>query len=584
MDIFPYEIWEEIVKHLPAIDLINFCNSSEVFSFLLKDKNVVIKFDLGSCFQIYKVPLYKYISKEIGYMYIKYLNINKLYWLDLDEIRDIVRLLPQLEELRALDTIIGMRDEDVLLYKKLRKLAVSVEADQFTSPREVYRENFTQLKSLCIKFVSKYKADFRRIHYMFFNELRKLDELWIYDADETESQSIRYDYIVCNLRCLKRLVIKSKSNLTLLDYKPFGLLKTFEKRRQNVTMIGYVKFDLPQLITLKRPSLSEIFESRTEKSWSTIRSFLTETPCNFETSTEIDTTKRIKNVEFKELSFYHTRTCNATFTNSTIDILLSKHCRSLKRLCLTFCILQEDIVDEAEKKNVFRHIINNCQHLSDLEIVMCTNLEPMEIESENFKVPCYSSAILGAYEQISNIRNLTNLSLEIPAYCNGTPLKDVFLKCPELQSLKVLSKDPNEDLNSVLYSHLNYAQHLRDFRFENVHIDLDRLFSALNKVTKSKLERVVIKCNYEHSTQLWPLEKLLKRNNDIIFVAIMVSKYNRHQINKLQDLLNVFKDHPAKIYVAKTEITPDDDIIIPEAHKDILYFKSDVSMLHFTDY
>ncbi|ERL93922.1 hypothetical protein D910_11208 [Dendroctonus ponderosae] len=483
MDIFPCEIWEEVVRKLPAFDLINFCKSSDALLYLLRDKNVVIDFDLGGCFDIYKEELYQNFYQDVGYEHIRSLNINKIYWIGLEEIRDIVRLLPHLEELRALDTILGMRNDDVVLYKKLKKLAISVEMDQFTSTREVYRECFSHLKSLCIKFVSKYRADFRRVYYMFFNELRKLDELWIYDADDLETQMLRYDYIVCNLRSLRKLVIKSKTNLTLLDYTPFGLLKIYERRRRNNSTICY-----------------------------------------------------------------------------------------------------EGNVEQTEKQNVFRHIINNCRYLTDLEIVSCTNMEPVDLNEECVKVPCYSSAIIGAYELISNLRHLKRLRLEVPSYLNGNFLKDVFLKCSELQSLQILSEDTNEDLNSVLYSHLNYAHKLKEFRFENVHIDLDRLFSALNKVIPSKLQRIVVKCDYEHSMQLWPLEKLLKRNCDIIFLAILVSTYNRHQINKLQELLNDFKDHPAKVYVAKTTMTPEEDLVIPEAHKDILYFSTDVSVLHFSDF
>lgn len=100
--------------------------------------------------------------------------------------------------------------------------------------------------------------------------------------------------------------------------------------------------------------------------------------------------RTIKNLEFHELSFYHTRICNATFINSVINILLSKRCRSLKKLCLTFCVLQgnieirlinrliyrkfkilEENVEQKEKQNVFRHVINNCRYLTDLEIVSC---------------------------------------------------------------------------------------------------------------------------------------------------------------------------------------------------------------------
>ncbi|XP_066149941.1 uncharacterized protein [Euwallacea fornicatus] len=529
MDILPCEIWEEVVKNLTALDLINFCKSSDEFLFLLRGKNVVINFDLGGCFAAHKEQLYKQISQEVAYEYIKRLNINKLYWLTLEEIRDIVRLLPHLEELRALDTILGMRNEDVNLYRKLKKLAISVEADQFTSPRELYRDNLSNLRSLCIKFVTKYRADFRRIYYMFFNELRKLDDLWIYDADDVEVQSLRYDYIVCNLRNLQTLVIKSKTNLTLLDYQPFGLLKIYERRRSNITTICYVlsvKLEVLQLNNRKR-SLSEVFESRTEKSWNVVHSFLTEIPCTLKTSLHIYKSKSIKNLDFNELSFYHTRVCNSTFINAVIDILLSKRSRSLKKLCLTFCVLQGNIeirlinsliyrkfnilegnVDQTEKQNVFRHVINNCRHLTDLEIVSCLNNDKMEVDEIPFRVPW----------------------------------------------------------------------------FESIHIDLDRLFSAFNRVLSSKLQRVVIKCDYEHSSQLWPLEKLLRRNNELILLVILVAKYNRHQIARLQDLLNERVDCPAKIYVAKTAMAPGDDLAIPEAHKDIVYFDSNISVLHFSDF
>lgn len=54
-----------------------------------------------------------------------------------------------------------------------------------------------------------------------------------------ELQPLRYDYIVCNLRNLKKLVIKSKTNLTLLDYQPFDLVKIYERRRTNATTICY---------------------------------------------------------------------------------------------------------------------------------------------------------------------------------------------------------------------------------------------------------------------------------------------------------------------------------------------------------
>ncbi|XP_030749595.1 uncharacterized protein LOC115877513 isoform X2 [Sitophilus oryzae] len=582
MDPFPCELWEEIARHLPAYDLMNLCKASLDLCYLLRDKRVVINFDLSGCYDFHKENLYLCMFSRVEFNHVKFLNINKLYWIDLDELRCVVQLLPQLEELRALDTKLGMRNEDLILYKKLRKLAVSVEADQFTSSRETYKENLVNLKSLCIKFISKYKADFRRIYYMFFNELRGLDELWLYDADDYEKSPLRYDYIVCNLRNLKKFIIKSKANVPFLDYKPFGMLKIFERKRSYITIICYVRTSAPQIISLRKRSLSEVFESRTEKSWDIVRTFLCQNPCNYRNSLEISEKRSFKHVEFQELSFLHVRTCNPTFVNAAIDILLSKHCKGLKKVALTLCILQEGNIEKSEKKNIFRHIINNSPYMTDLEIATCNNSEYNDPEADSLRIPC--SAILGAYELISNLRYLKKLTLEIPTYSSGAFLKDVFLKCPQLESLRLLSRENNEDLNSVLYSHLNYAQMLRDFRFENVHIDLDRLFSALNKNLTSKLSRIVTKCEYEHSSQLWPVEKLLKRHANVILLVICVSKYNRHQVTKLQELMDEHKDHPAKIYVACTDIKEEEGYFFPEAHKDILSCNSNISMLSFMEY
>lgn len=86
---------------------------------MYKQRGNCRKFDLGGCFDSNKENLYKEIYDVVGYEYIKSLNINKLYWMGLEEIRQLIELLPRLEELRALDTIVGMRSDDVILYKKV---------------------------------------------------------------------------------------------------------------------------------------------------------------------------------------------------------------------------------------------------------------------------------------------------------------------------------------------------------------------------------------------------------------------------------------------------------------------------------
>ncbi|KAF7272566.1 hypothetical protein GWI33_014661 [Rhynchophorus ferrugineus] len=583
MDVFPCELWEEIARHLPAYDLMNLCASSNDLLYLLRDKHVVKNFDLCSCIDVYKKNLYQCLFDHVGFEHIKFLNVNNLYWIDAEELRCIVQLLPQLEELRALDTKLGMRPEDAVLYKKLRKLAVTVEASQFV--QGAYSENLALLRSLCIKFISKYRRDFAIIYYIFFNKLIGLQELWLYDADRYDNRPLRYDYIAFNLLNLKKLVIKSKSNIPFPDYKPFGFVPVFERKRTVASTFYYVRTRVPKIRSLKKRSLSGVFESRTEKSWDIVRTFLCENPCNHKNSLEIHEKNLFKQLQFEELSFVHSRVCNPTFVNAAIDILLSKHCKGLKKLALTLCILQEGNIEKTEKKNIFRHIINNSPYLSELEIACCNNSEYNDPENDSMRIPCFSSAVLGAYELINNLRYLKKLTLDIPAYSDGTFLKDVFLKCPLLESLYILSRENNEDLSSAIYSHINYAQMLKEFRFENVHIDLDRLFSTLNKIFISKLRRIVIKCEYEHSCQLGPVEKLLKRNKDIILLVICVSNYNRHQVSKLQQIMNEYCDHPAKVYLSRRDIKEDEeDAFIPERHQDILLSLSNISMFNFTEY
>lgn len=75
-------------------------------------------FNIGCDYNFTEVDLYSYIAENVSYQYIRTLNINKLYWVKLDDLRKLVKLLPRLEELLALNTALSVRPKDLVLYGK----------------------------------------------------------------------------------------------------------------------------------------------------------------------------------------------------------------------------------------------------------------------------------------------------------------------------------------------------------------------------------------------------------------------------------------------------------------------------------
>lgn len=70
-------------------------------------------FDL-SCFDFCD-----FILTQLGYSYIRVLNIEGLYWISLHDMRKLVSKLDNLEELYAVDTLLGLRTKDICLYGRV---------------------------------------------------------------------------------------------------------------------------------------------------------------------------------------------------------------------------------------------------------------------------------------------------------------------------------------------------------------------------------------------------------------------------------------------------------------------------------
>lgn len=74
--------------------------------------------------QFSDVQLPQYILNNVGYNYIKVLNIDYLYWISFQDIRELLSKLHFLEEFYALDTNIGVRDKDIFLYSRVSLISI----------------------------------------------------------------------------------------------------------------------------------------------------------------------------------------------------------------------------------------------------------------------------------------------------------------------------------------------------------------------------------------------------------------------------------------------------------------------------
>lgn len=77
---------------------------------------------------------------------------------------------------------------------------------------------------------------------------------------------------------------------------------------------------------------------------------------------------------------------------------------------------------------------------------------------------CINGSVLSAYYTITSFKNLEKLSLEISLLMDGLVLKDIFIKCEKLKSLRLKCASPNEKFMVNLCHVLKYATSLRDLR------------------------------------------------------------------------------------------------------------------------
>lgn len=330
------------------------------------------------------------------------------------------------------------------------------------------------------------------------------------------------------------------------------------------------------IVPYKNISLFEPFESEIEAAWDVIHKFQCEMPYGIKSAQKFYLTKQIKDIEFEELNFFHSRCfCNPSFIKATLDFLNSPNSKNLQRLSVKSCILQRYPTSKAhslanlqERKYPIIDVIENCKKLKTLELMSCANC---------------NVTILDAYPFICNWTMLERFTLEVPAHLDGQFLKEVLMICRNIKFLRIISYSTNENLNLNLYQALPYGSSLEDFCYENMHINIHRIFQSLNRIKECKLRRIYVNAMYNESRLLEPIAEFLKKNDQLIFLYIALANRVQSDLSALQDLLNRYKkNNPAKIFFAKKVVRHFvGNFPIPSVHNDLMSYDTEVSMVDF---
>ncbi|KAH1020481.1 hypothetical protein HUJ04_010133 [Dendroctonus ponderosae] len=521
----PQELWDHIFSYLTTSDVINFCKTSSEYAHFLGEIPLVRNFNVSGNYDFFNTNIYTYVTENVSYEYIKVLNINKLYWVKLEDLRRLLKILPNLEELLALNTALSFRPKDVLLYGK------------------------------------------------------------IFDSDDSHSQPLKFDTIVSQLKFLKKLVIKSKIYIPLLDYKPFGLAKYFQTRRFESIAMRYETLPVDKVVPFRHVSIFEPVESKLEMAWNVFRSYRSEMPYDHMAHREIYLTKKINNVNFQELNFIHNKCfCTNDYVNASWDFLSSDNSKDLRKLSIKSCVLQRrpvskgDTIDRLQREYPIEAIIKNCPKVTTLELMHCPKFVYGNEVDGNFLC---NVTIIDAYPLICNWKCLERIMLDVPAYLNGAFLVDLAKTCTNLKFLRISSHNTNENLNRSVYKALPHANQLQDFCFENKAINIPVLFGSFS--TSQKLRRVFVSCEDTAATSTNTLKSFLETNPQLVLLALVITFKPKSYIKTVQDILDRFRQpDSAKRFHAKNDIRFFlDNYSLYEANSELFKWDTEVSTVDF---
>ncbi|XP_030753036.1 uncharacterized protein LOC115880055 [Sitophilus oryzae] len=556
----PVEIWSLIFKDLWRSDLINFCEAFNELDYLLGE-NIIKKFDAQGSYKFADVNFVKYMFENVQYHHIRALNINNLYWVPLDDLRNLLSFLPKLEELYALETNLGLKREDVKLYGNLRALAVCVSRNDYNKSdsldNNLVKDHLCHVQRFCLKFTVEVR---HRDLIEVFTNMSALREIWI---EEYPSFSVNYREIVRNLKFLDKLVIKMTFALENVDYSIVGMDAVFKCRRFQ-SMVMYVKCAEEKLVPLGHTSFFPGI-SLLQLSWNRLSRYQHSVWYDVKAAEKIYMTGNVEDVQFEELNFSYGYACNFDFIFACWGILLTPNSRNLKKLCIKACVFQtnpflkDDILKETCGRTLnyqLQDIIENCSKLQELELVHCAR--SCHLSRDVIKADCYT--------WISQFVHLEKLTVEVPIFDNGEFLIKVIQNCKKLKYLKVisckmsnsnrgrieyppewgsLSMDTitdtrvliaNDILNWNLSLAIKDAESLEDFFVESKQINLQFLLAGLKEISSCKLRRIHMYGKYKGSLFLpkSDLGIILKKNPQLIYLALekMIRRNNKYKHNK----------------------------------------------------
>ncbi|XP_031349091.1 uncharacterized protein LOC116175125 isoform X2 [Photinus pyralis] len=518
MALIPDELKLLIFKHLDSFNIITLENVSHKLKHLSFDKQLLRSLYFCRDYRLTTCHWLRAVMPRLEI--ITSLNINCVYWISR---RNLTRCLslPMLTSLYALDTKLQLYDICSSNLTSLNVLALTVKGSgPFDCPSCSVLNN---LKRLCVIL------DRSQIHSSFIRTLMEkcmnVEELWFLDLCSDLGWYLPFS----NMLPMKVLVTTYQIPPIFqpaLDIVSFqsncGIARMrFENRHKETADIYNYDF----------------YEKISNTVWHTYLGYLR---CNFPFGVE-DAKKLVyqevtfDNINFKELSLHHGPSfCCSRLKASILSILRLPNTKFLQKLSINICIFTKDILTAdtgeplSEKGLItfvshFDRIAEHSPLIEELEVWECISHSTIIM----------TSAIWSAIGKLSNLKKLFIFAL-IPI----DDQKCLFDICKKLTSLKLtFAGGMHEDLSLILPN----LKILRDFRFEQKYLPLDRILKSLASNCACTLERVVLLGDVCDTLSPSSFEAFITNNPQLKLLYVCISTFSKDDLRLITTYLNRVK-------------------------------------------
>ncbi|XP_063906403.1 uncharacterized protein LOC135125039 [Zophobas morio] len=555
----PNEVLIKILSDIDTFTLLSFCDVYQC-DYFLQDRNVIRKIDLCKKYELEDLSQ---ISKKIAFERVTTLNINCIYWIQAAKLRKFVTSMVNLEVLYAIHTNLSLASVDTEAFSKLniKKLGISVNRRD-----EVGNHRMPTVETLYISVVKVKTLISPFTLETIFPQLRKL---WI-DVEEPSGREIILHCL--NGESKSKIFCQVNAPVPSINFDHYWLTTYYNNRRARQPYVMCC-----EKLSVKQLRSKSIFEIEGKLgSWQVLDELHCSKPYGPKDARRLILNEcTVDTIFFEELNFYHSGpVCNSRCREAVEDILRSPCSTRVKKLCVMMCLLLNKNasasvgVRDPHSFSRKRIGIENCVPTHPAENIFKNFLGLEHLELYVCHETAHHSAIQG-YPLISLFEHLESLILEIPVTLDGSFLTQVLQKCQNLQKLEILSIAQNEKLNFSICNAISSASSLKDFRYENHRIPLDKLIENLCLIKSKKLERIVLICKETDNFSAGPLKQLLEMNPQLVFLYFLIRSCTEKSRRMAQDTLNTYKKkHPSKVFrVSKTdEFSSRSGYPIPDVH------------------